>query len=70
MGYDVRTVWGRVEGGGGKGEVVIYALDGGEKRLGSCEAVGEGLLEVSCGRVACVVCHCRDGDGEVTLDED
>ena len=45
-------------------------MDGDEKRLGSVEAVKEGLLEVSCGHVVCVFCHCRDGEGEVALDED
>ncbi len=28
------------------------------------------MLEVICGCVACVVCHCRDGEWEVALYED
>ena len=31
VGYDVGAVWGRAECGGGKGEVVINALDRGEE---------------------------------------
>ena len=59
-----------MEGSGGKGEVVINALDRGEECLGCCEAAREDLMEVTCGCVACVVCHCRDGKREVTLYED
>ena len=59
-----------MEGGGGMGEVVVNALDGDEKCLGCGEALGEGLLEVSCGCVACAIGHCRDGEWEVALDED
>ena len=55
---------------GDEGEVVVCALNGGEKRRRGVEAVKEGLLEVSSGHVGCVFCHSGDGEWEVALDED
>ncbi len=67
---DIGAIGGRSEGGGGEGEVVIYALECGEESFGGIEAVGEGLLEVTCWGIACVVGHWGDGEGEVALYED
>ena len=45
-------------------------MNGEKERPGGVEAGKKGLVEVSCGHVVCVFCHCWDGEGEVTLDED
>ncbi len=66
----MRAVGGRSEGGGSEGEVVIYALDCGEEGFGGIESVSEGLLDVACRGVACVVCHWGNGKREVALYED
>ncbi len=52
------------------GDFVVNALDCGKECLGCGETLGEGLLEVSCGCVACVIGHCRDGEWKVALYED